>query len=174
MDVAAVGHEMEQARVAFHELIRKATRADLQRRSAGTRWTNRQLLFHMVFGYLIVRTLLPLVRGFGRLPLSYSRRFSAVLHAARVPYNAINYAGSCVGGAVLTPTAMAALLDRTIAALQRNLSGEDNHRLRLRMAFPTSWDPYFTETMTVLDVYHFGSQHFTHHRNQLTLEDAGC
>ena len=29
--------------------------------------------------------------------------------------------------------------------------------------------PYFKPTMSVLDVYHFGTQHFDHHRRQLTL-----
>lgn len=77
MDVTAVSEEMEQARRAFRELVGGVTAAGLRRRSAGTRWTNRQLLFHMVFGYLVVLTLRPLVRGFGRLSITYSRRFSA-------------------------------------------------------------------------------------------------
>jgi hypothetical protein len=169
MDVTAVSQEMERARLAFHDLIRDATAADLRRRSAGTRWTNRQLLFHMVFGYLVVRTLLPLVRGFGRLPISSSQRFSAVLHALRWPYHLINYVGSCVGGAVLSPQGMARLLDRSVATLRRGLESESTTSLAARMAFPVSWDPYFTDTMTVLDVYHFGTQHFVHHRHQLTL-----
>lgn len=169
MDVTTVGQEMEQARLTFHELIRDATAPDLRRRTAGTRWTNRQLLFHMLFGYLVVRTLLPLVRAFGRLPLVYSRRFSAVLQAVRGPYNLINYLGSCGGGWLLTPPLMVRLMDRTTRALQRRLKLETPQTLALTMAFPTSWDPYFTETMTVFDVYHFGSQHFRHHQNQLTL-----
>jgi DinB family protein len=169
MDVAAVDEELERARDAFSRLVDRATVEDLRRRSAGTRWTNRQLLFHMVFGYLVVRSLLPLVRGFGRLPLSSSRHFAAVLHAVRAPYHQINWAGSCLGGALLTPDAMATLLDRTIGALRRNLAAEDEQGLSLRMAFPVSWDPYFADTMTVLEVYHFGTQHFDHHRRQLTL-----
>ena len=35
--------------------------------TGGTRWTNEQLLFHMVFGYMIVQRLLILVRVFSRL-----------------------------------------------------------------------------------------------------------
>jgi hypothetical protein len=170
MDGTGVDQEMEQARVAFHALVRDATAADLRRRSSGTRWTNRQLLFHMVFGYLVVRSLLPLVRGFGRLPLACSRCFSAGLHAVRRPYHLINYAGSCVGAALLSPSRMTALLDRTIAALERDLAGETQQSLAHRMAFPTSWDPYFTDTMTLADVYHFGTRHFAHHQRQLTLD----
>ncbi len=64
---------------------------------------------------------------------------------------------------------MAALLDRTIRARQRSLVAETERSLALTMHFPTDWDPYFTPTMTVLDVYHFGTQHFDHHRRQLTF-----
>ena len=31
------------------------------------------------------------------------------------------------------------------------------------MHFPTAWDPYFRPRMSVLDVYHFGTQHLDHH-----------
>jgi len=123
----------------------------------------------MVVGYLIVWTLLPLVRGFGRLPLSYGRRFSAVLQCVRGPYHVINYLGSCAGGWLLTPARMAWLMEGATWALQRRLERETAESLALTMVFPSSWDPYITETMTVRDVYHFGTQQFRHHENQLTF-----
>jgi hypothetical protein len=61
VDRKAVHHEMEQARLTFSDLVSKATPADMRRRSNGTRWTNRQLLFHMLFGYLLVHNLQALV-----------------------------------------------------------------------------------------------------------------
>jgi hypothetical protein len=64
---------------------------------------------------------------------------------------------------------MLRLMDRTTRALQRRLERETSETLALTMSFPTSWDPYFTERMSVRDVYHFGSPHFRHHQNQLTL-----
>jgi hypothetical protein len=69
---------MRRAREEFHQLVSTASPKDLRRRSNGTRWTNRQLLLHMVFGYIIVRTLLPLVHTLGR-----SRGF--VRHPERRP-----------------------------------------------------------------------------------------
>ena len=74
-----IRQELEEARHTFHQLVRDATAEDLRRPSQGTRWTNRQLLFHMVFGYLIVRTLLPLVHTLGRH--GWSRRFAIALNA---------------------------------------------------------------------------------------------
>lgn len=169
MDRAAVHSEMEQARLTFNDLVRKATPADMQQRSNGTRWTNRQLLFHTLFGYLIVRSLIPLVHGFGHLPPDWSRRFAATLDVGRGPFHVINYFGSCGGGRVLPRPAMTALMDRAIRALQRSLANETDQGLALTMHFPTSWDPYFQDTMSVFDVYHYGTQHFDHHRKQLTF-----
>ena len=125
----------------------------------------------MVLGYLVVRTLLPLVRALGRL--GHSRGFAATLDAARRPFHLVNYLGPCVAGLLLTPGAMAALLDRTVEALRRDLAAESDRSLGLTMHFPTTWDPYFRSTMSVLDVYHFGTQHFDHHRRQLTLDERG-
>ena len=55
--------EWERARSDPHRLVVKATEPELRRRTDGTRWTNGQMLFHMVFGYMIVRRLLPLYVG---------------------------------------------------------------------------------------------------------------
>ncbi len=159
--------EMRRAQADFHQLVDAASARNLRRRSDGTRWTNRQLLFHMALGYGVVRTLMPLVHALGRL--GYSRGFATALNAGRHPFHVINYVGSCAGGQILSTRAMAALLDRTIRALQRNLAAETESDLALAMHFPTAWDPHFQPTMSVLDVYHFGTQHFDHHRRQLTL-----
>jgi hypothetical protein len=168
MGRAGIQQEMEQARLDFHELVRRASAEDLHRRTTGTRWTNRQLLFHMVFGYLIVRSLMPLVHTLGRL--GWSRRFAAILNSLRRPFHVINYLGSVGGGQLLSPAAMTRLMDRTINALQRKFAIETDNSLNLIMHFPPAWDPYFNPTMSVLDVYHYGTQHFDHHKRQLTLQ----
>ena len=36
------------------------------------------------------------------------------------------------------------------------------------MSFPTRWDPFFTPTMTLAEVYHYPTQHFDFHRGQLS------
>jgi hypothetical protein len=84
-DPQHIHEEMDHAYARFHQLTRNACRSDLHRPSEGTRWTNQQLLFHMMFGFLIVRRLLPLVRFFGRLPDWASRGFAAVHNAANHP-----------------------------------------------------------------------------------------
>ena len=108
----------------FRRIVVGAPADELDLPSNGTRWTNRQLLFHMLFGYLIVRTLLPLVRAFGRRPDSWSRRFAAALNAGWRPFHVINYVGSVGGGQVLPQRAMIAVMDRTILGLQCTLASE--------------------------------------------------
>jgi len=55
MDAIEVSHELRRVQAEFHALAHAASAEDLERCSRGTRWTNRQLLFHMVLGYLVVR-----------------------------------------------------------------------------------------------------------------------
>jgi len=169
MDPHAVHVELERARATFHELLDGSCDADLHRRSNGTRWTNQQLLFHMLLGYLIVRALGVLVRVFGRLPVGASWPFAWLLNSATKPFDVINYLGSCMGGAVLSPQHMGALFDRVVAALHRRLDAEDEADLARGMYYPTRWDPFFRNFMTLADVYHFPTQHFDFHRRQLTL-----
>ena len=169
LDRAAVRAEMDQARLDFGRLIGDATPADLRRPSDGTRWTNQQLLFHMMFGYLIVRALLVLVRVFGLLPDAASKAFARLLDSARGPFHLINYLGSCAGARIISPRRMAAVLDHVIAALQQHLQRETGSALRRGMYYPTTWDPFFARYMTLADVYRYPTQHFRFHQRQLTL-----
>lgn len=165
----SVQEELERARETFHRFARDAPPQALLRRTHGTRWTNRQMLFHMLLGYLVVRTLLPLVRTLGRLPDRVSRVFAKVLNAANRPFHIVNYLGGCGGALLFRDRRLLSQVDRTIAALHQRLDRETEATLALSMHFPTGWDPYFTDTMSVLDVYHYATQHFDHHRKQLTL-----
>ena len=65
IDRLRIHSELERTRADLHAIVANATPAELRRRTRGTQWTNGQLLWHMTFGYLIVRRLLPLVRLFG-------------------------------------------------------------------------------------------------------------
>lgn len=172
MDRAAITGEMEAARARLHALLAAAGPADLRRASDGTRWTNEQLLFHMVFGYLVVRNLLPLVRLMGRLPAPVGRGWAALLNAATGRFHVVNYWGSVGGARVFNRTRMGPLADRTIAALQRSLAQEPEAALHRGMPFPPGWDPYFGY-LTLAEVYRYPNRHFEHHHRQLTLSDRG-
>jgi hypothetical protein len=168
--VESVHEELERARVDFHGLVEHASNADLRKPSQGTRWTNEQLLFHMLLGYGVVRTLLPLVHLMARLPDPVSRTFAAALNAASRPFHVVNYLGPCAAARVAHGRRLTGQMDRTIGGLHRRLEAETAASLRRDMHFPTRWDPFFAETMTVLAVFHYGTQHYDFHRRQLTLD----
>jgi hypothetical protein len=171
-DRQRIHDELERVRADFRLLVSGATPADLRRSTDGTRWTNQQLLWHMAFGYLVVRRLLPLVRAFGRLPDPLSRTFAAVLNAGARPFHAINYLGSCGGALVFRGPRLSRQLDHTLDLLHRRLDAETEEALARRMHFPASWDPFFAHAMTLEQVYAYGTQHYDFHRSQLTLDDV--
>jgi hypothetical protein len=166
----AVLHELHQAPGAFRDLLAAAGPDSLSKRTTGTRWTNRQMLFHLVLGYGLVRILLPLVAVMDRLPPWVGRGFAAVLNAVATPFHVVNYVGSVVGGRLLTLHRMEVLFDHSCTALSRRLNRQEPADLRRGMPFPVRWDPFFTTRMSVLDVYHYPWQHFQFHRRQLTLD----
>jgi len=158
-----------QARAELHDLLTNSSVEALKAHSIGTRWTNEQLLFHMVFGYMVVRALLPLVRTFSRLPPWVSRGFAGILNAGTRPFDAVNYWGSRWAATVFNRNRMEAQMDRTLRALIRNLGKETNDSLSYAMAFPTRWDPFFRPNMSIAEVYAYPTQHFNFHRQQLSL-----
>jgi hypothetical protein len=166
---ALVHDEFERARQDFHRLVEQADAEALGRRSTGTRWTNRQLLFHMLLGYLIIRALLRLVRVFGRLPGGVSRGYARMLNAGTKPFDVVNFLGSYAAGNTVSPERMVVMFDHVIDKLHRRLDAESDADLARGMYYPTRWDPFFKEYMTLADVYRFPTQHFDFHRRQLTL-----
>jgi DinB superfamily len=169
LDKVEIVTEMWEAAADFRVLLDGATSVELRRGSDGTKWSNEQLLFHMLFGYLVVRRLLPLVRILGRLPDPVSRVFAAALNAATRPFHVVNYLGSLGGARVLGHAGMERAFDRVVNGLAASLLQADDADLSRGMHFPTGWDPYFQDYMTLRDVYHYATQHYRHHRRQLTL-----
>lgn len=169
VDRDAITGDLRACAEDLHALLASATPDRLNARSHGTKWTNEELLFHMVFGFLVVRRLLPLVRLVSSLPPRVGRTFAGVLDAGRVPFHWVNYAGSRGGALVFNDQRMGRLCDHTIDALTRRLRAEREDRLHRTMPFPTTWDPYFQPLMTLEDVYAYPVLHYRHHRAQLTL-----
>jgi hypothetical protein len=166
----AIHAELDRVRSEFRDLVTHATASDLRRKSAGTDWSNRELLFHMLFGYLVTRSLLVLVTLISRAPRAAQRGFASVLDMTTPAFHRINFWGSRAGGAMISPRRADAWLARVIASLHRRLDAETDSSLRRTMRFPVRWDPYFAERMSRADVYHYATLHFDHHRRQLTID----
>jgi hypothetical protein len=173
VDRADIARGLEHARVQFHRLLSEADHGDAWAKpTRGTRWTNEQLLFHMVFGYMVVQRLLVLVRAFGRLPDRVSVIYARILDSASAPFHEVNYYGSCAAARVYNRRRMAAKMDRVIASLQAKLARESDDAFSRGMHFPTRWDPFFKDYMTLEAVYRYPGRHFDFHCRQLALGPA--
>ena len=170
VDRAAIIAEYDRVAADLRHLVASADGAALRRPSHGTRWTNEQLLFHMVFGYLVVRRLLVLVRLIGRLPDRIGSGFAALLDAGTPVFDAVNYLGAVGGARVFHGEALVRRSDRVIGALHRSLEREPEVNFGLRMRYPTRWDPFFSEYMDLEEIYRYPTRHYDFHRDQLTLE----
>jgi hypothetical protein len=170
MDRTSVHEELERVRGDFRHLVESADDDVLRRPSNGTRWNNRQLLFHMLLGYLIIRALLGLVRVFGRLPRGASRTYARLLNAGTRPFDEVNFLGSYAAGRTVSPARMVVMFDHVVDKLHRRLDAETDADLTRGMHYPTRWDPFFKDYMTLADVYHFPTQHYDFHRKQLALD----
>ena len=93
---------------------------------------------------------------------------AALLNATTSPFNIINYWGSRAGARAYGPQRMTSKFDGVIASLERRLAAEHEGSMERSMPFPTRWDPFFKDTMTLADVYHYPTQHFDFHERQLT------
>ncbi len=165
VDRSAITDGYRRACAELEDALARAGDADLRQRSAGTGWSNEELLFHMVFGYMVVRNLLPLVKIFGHLPPALNPAFARLLNAGARPFDSVNYWGPGPQPAC-NRHRMASKLRRVTAALGTSLENESQRSLALHMAFPTRWDPFFTPVMTVADVYAYPTLHFDFHAKQ--------
>ncbi|MCU1516519.1 MAG: maleylpyruvate isomerase [Pseudarthrobacter sp.] len=161
--------DYSRARSELSTRLENATVPALRRRSNGTRWTNEELLFHMVFGYMVVRALLPLVHIISRLPKPVGTAFAALLNAGTRPFDVINYWGSRSAALFYNRRRMGRKLDKTIAAISRRLERESTGSLARSVPFPDRWDPFFEPSMTLNDVYAYPTKHFDFHARQLDL-----
>jgi hypothetical protein len=172
MDRRDLDADLERVAIDFHDLLGTVTVVELRDPTTGTKWTNEELLFHMLFGFLLARTLLVLVKAFARLPAAVSRAFATALNAGTRPFHVVNYLAALPGPRVLSGRTMGKLMDHTIRHLRAHLERESERSLALAMHFPVGWDPYFKNVMTVADVYAYPTQHYDHHRRQLTTRRA--
>ncbi len=165
--------EFETARSEFHELLSSLSDEDLKRRSLNPGWTNGEILFHVTFGFMILSSLAPMARFWGRLPPSYSKAFAAVLNAFTGLFNWTNAFGARTGGRAFRGKNIGRRYDRTYASLMRKLNSAPSYDWHRGMYYPTKWDSLFKEYMTLEDVLRYPVIHFRFHRAQISRSPVG-
>ena len=164
--------ELARIRDDFERLVAGATGADLDRASDGTRWTNRELLFHMWFGQRITRAVVILMAVTSRLPRGFGTVFARALTAATTPHHWINYIGAVGGARTVGLRRAERWMNADTDWLLRWAASTSARDLNRGMAVPAAWDPYFAPWMSRADVLAWAPKHYRHHRAQLTLPDV--
>ena len=165
----AVRADLAWVAADFACLLGSAHADELDAPSVGTRWTNRQLLFHMLLGQRITRMVIVVMGGFSRLTPGASKGFSRVLAAFTRPYNGLNWFGGVVGGRINSVASMRRQMDRVTRSILNWYDHADTQALHRGMTVPSSWDPYFTPWMDRADLLRWAPRHYRHHRGQLSL-----
>lgn len=164
---AALRADLAAVHAAFHALLDALSDADLRQPSRNPGWTNGEVLFHMVFGFIILAALAPLVRFWGRVPRRYSRRFARLLNGATGLFNRVNAVGPRVGGRIYTHRRIGRKFDRAYAAILRLVDTAGDGEWALGMHYPTRWDGLFHDYMTLEDICRYPIAHFTFHLDQI-------
>jgi hypothetical protein len=155
--------ELEATRVAFHALLAALSDDQLAKQSVNPAWTNQHMLFHMAFGFLLLLTLIPLARLFGRLPPAVSKAFARLLNATTRPFNWINARVPQLGGIILSRRALATTFDWVYARILHQLAALPEDELQRGMYYPDKWEPLFREYMTLEDIFRYPTLHFQSH-----------
>lgn len=153
----------------YRAILRAARVGELDLPSDGTRWTNRQLLFHMLLGQRITRMVIVIMAVFSRLPPGASRAWAKGMAAVTPVYERLNFAGAVVGGRLFTEADMGRQMAAVTAKILHFYDHASPDEMGRGMAIPPSWDPYFSTWMDRAQLMTWAPKHYQHHRRQLTL-----
>jgi hypothetical protein len=164
----AIRAELDAAQASFHRLVEDLSEEDWRRQSLNPGWTNGEVMAHMLFGFIVVAVLAPLVRLWGRLPKASSRPFAGLLNASTRPFNWINKLGARAQARVFTRRRIAGLFDRVHGWLLAEAAAIEGEEWGRGMHFPARWDATnFRDFMTIEEVFHYPVRHYEFHLGQL-------
>jgi hypothetical protein len=165
---SAIKSQLAQTRSEFHTLLNSLSEEDLKRRSKNEGWTNGEILFHMMFAFLLILTLVPMMRLWSRLPKKYSKGFANVLNFSTAPFNWINGLAPHMGGNIFTRNLLRVRFDKVYTHLIRLVDSVKENEWESGMYYPDKWEPLFDEYMTMEKLLYYPIRHFRFHVDQLS------
>jgi hypothetical protein len=159
--------ELEAARQEFHAMAAAVSEEAWSEPSNNPGWTNGQVLFHVLLGFLLVPPLARLLVVFGHLPGALGRAFARLLDLPTPFFHGINAAGPRGAARMLGRNGVIARFDRVHRVILTRLERVRPEQWTLAMAYPTRWDPRFRSEMRLEDLFHYPVLHLRHHRSQL-------
>jgi hypothetical protein len=164
----AIRAELEATRKTFHMVLTSFSENDFRRKSRNPDWTNGEILTHMTFGFIVLNALLPMVRLWGHLPKWTSKIFASTLNAFTTPFNWVNAHGARLQARVFTYQRIGRVYDWVHFSLTKQLEGIKDEEWERGMHYPSRWDPYFHDFMTIRELFHYPIRHFIFHMEQLS------
>ena len=143
--------DLNDARDRFHAALDTVPDGEWHAPSANPGWTNAQILFHVLLGFLLVPLLLRILSAMTWMPSLVDRGFAGLLNATTPLFDRVNAIGPRVGARLLSRAAMRRRFDRVHARLVRRLERMTDRDLERGMRYPTRWDPRFRAIMTAAD-----------------------
>ena len=169
--VPSPAHEIESelvsARASFHALLDSLSDEDWARRSRNPGWTNGEIVFHIAFAFMLLRSLVPMVRIWGRLPKAWSKAFAQALNAATSLFHRVNALGPRGGARLCNRDRIGRKYDSVHASLLRTLAGIRPDEWGRGMYYPDRWDGLFEKYMTLEKVFRYPTVHLRFHLEQI-------
>lgn len=164
--------ELESTRSTFLAVIDSLSTEDLRRSSKIAGWTNGEILFHMAFGFLIIPSLVRMIRFWSLFPRSFSKPFAALLDVSTPLFNLINGLGPHLGARIYAGKSVGKKYDRAYVKIVRMLKSSTETDLAAGMYYPKSWDPLFGSYVTLEELFHYPSAHLLSHLKQMRTEQG--
>ena len=164
--------ELESTRSTFLAVIDALSTEDLQRSSNIAGWTNGEILFHMAFGFLIIPSLVRMIRFWSLFPKSFSKPFAALLDVSTPLFNWINALGPHLGARIYVGNSVGKKYGRAYVKIVRMLKSSTDTDLAAGMYYPKRWDPLFGSYVTLEELFHYPSAHLLSHLEQVRTEQA--
>jgi len=159
--------ELEAARSGFHTLLDSVTAQSWYERSDNPAWTNGQLLFHILLGFILVQPLVRIMWLFARLPRQCSKGFAALLNLSTPLFSRVNAIGPRMGSRIFNRNRLGSMYDRVYAGIVSRLNSTGDEELEEGMFYPNRWDPVFAEYMKLEDLFVYPTRHLKHHARQI-------
>ncbi len=164
--------DLEKTRSEFRQIIASLKPDDLKRVSLNPGWTNGEVLTHMVFGMMILVTLMPITRFWGRLQRGSSKCFAWLLNSLTGPFNWVNAMGARGQGKVFGSQRLERIYDWAYFSILKQMKSIKDDEWSKGMYYPTHWDANFAEFMTLEMVIRYAMTHFEFHARQIARKDT--
>lgn len=172
---ARVRLELGRSRCEFNALLDSLSEADWDAPSLNPAWTNGQLVYHMLFAFMLVPALFWMIRFWSRLPSGYSRRFAQILDFSTPLFNRVNALGPRGQARVFGRKRAAAIFERVYHSMLRKVDSLHGDQWSRGMHYPRRWDPTFGDFMRFEDLFGYPTAHFRRHMRHLSAGDvSGC